>query len=189
MQIVYAGKAHPRDTGGKALAQRVANLAKDPRFARKVVFIENYTMHVGRQLVQGVDVWLNTPRRPLEACGTSGEKCILNGVLNCSILDGWWAEGYDGGNGFAIGNGEIHANPEIQDEQDARFLFEVLEKEVVPLYYERNDLGVPNGWMARVKRAMRTLAWRYNADRMVMDYVKECYLPAAGGDTCRMPRM
>jgi glycogen phosphorylase len=194
VQIVYAGKAHPRDTGGKALAQRVANLEKDPRFAGKIVFIENYTMHVGRQLVQGVDVWLNTPRRPLEACGTSGQKCILNGVLNCSILDGWWAEAYDGGNGFAIGDGEVHANPEIQDERDAQALFEVLEREVVPLYYDRHadrtgSQSVPHGWMARVKRAMRTLAWRYNADRMVMDYVQECYLPAAGGDTCRMPRM
>jgi starch phosphorylase len=187
LQILYAGKAHPRDTGGKALAQRVANLEKDPRFAGKIVFVENYSMHVGRQLVQGVDAWLNTPRRPLEACGTSGEKCILNGVLNCSILDGWWAEGYDGGNGFAIGHGEIHANPEIQDERDALALFEVLEGEVIPLYYARDPQGVPGAWIGRVKRAIRTLAWRYNADRMVMDYVQQCYMPAAGGETCRMP--
>jgi starch phosphorylase len=134
-----------------------------------------------------VDAWLNTPRRPLEACGTSGQKCILNGVLNCSILDGWWAEAYDGTNGFAIGNGEIHANPEIQDERDALALFETLEKEVIPLYYARDTQGVPAGWMGRVKRAIRTLAWRYNADRMVMDYVRQCYMPAAGGETCRMP--
>ena len=187
VQIVFAGKAHPRDTGGKALAQRVANLERDPRFAGRVVFVENYSMHVARQLVQGVDAWLNTPRRPLEACGTSGQKCILNGVLNCSILDGWWAEGYDGANGFAIGTGEVHANPEVQDERDALALFAALEREVVPLYYERDADGLPHGWIRRVKNAMRTLAWRYNADRMVMDYVKECYLPAAGGDTCRMP--
>jgi starch phosphorylase len=187
VQIVYAGKAHPRDTGGKALAQRVANLERDPRFTGKIVFVENYSMHVGRQLVQGVDVWLNTPRRPLEACGTSGEKCILNGALNCSILDGWWAEGYDGGNGFAVGQGEVHANPDLQDERDALALFDVLEREVVPLYYARAAAGLPHGWIRRVKRAMRTLAWRYNADRMVMDYVKECYLPAAGGETCEMP--
>ncbi len=186
LQIVYAGKAHPRDTGGKALAQRVANLEKDPRFAGRVVFIEDYSMHVGRQLVQGVDAWLNTPRRPLEACGTSGQKCILNGVLNCSILDGWWAEAYDGGNGFGIGNGEVHANPELQDERDALALFDTLEREVVPLYYERDAMGIPAGWIGRVKRAVRTLAWRYNADRMVMDYVRSCYLPAAGGETCRM---
>jgi starch phosphorylase len=186
LQIIYAGKAHPRDTGGKALAQRVANLERDPRFAGRIVFIENYSMHVARQLVQGVDAWLNTPRRPLEACGTSGEKCIANGVLNISILDGWWAEAYDGHNGFAIGNGEIHANPELQDEHDALALFDLLENQVIPLYYQREG-GIPHGWVARVKRAIRTLAWRYNADRMVMDYAKECYLPAAGANTCRMP--
>jgi starch phosphorylase len=187
VQIVFAGKAHPRDTGGKELAQRVSLLERDPRFTGKIVFVENYSMHVGRQLVQGVDVWLNTPRRPLEACGTSGQKCILNGVLNCSILDGWWAEGYDGGNGFAIGTGEVHADPEVQDARDALSLFEVLEREVVPLYYGRDEAGLPRGWIRRVKRGMRTLAWRYNADRMVMDYTKECYLPSAGGDTCHMP--
>jgi glycogen phosphorylase len=187
LQIVYSGKAHPRDTGGKALAQRVAALEKDPRFAGKIVFIENYSMHVGRQLVQGVDAWLNTPRRPLEACGTSGQKCILNGVLNVSIPDGWWAEAYDGGNGFSIGSGEVHANPDVQDERDAEALFATLEGEVIPLYYDRGAQNIPRGWIARVKRAIRTLAWRYNADRMVMDYVEECYLPAAGGNTCRMP--
>jgi starch phosphorylase len=187
LQIVYSGKAHPRDTGGKALAQRVATLEKDPRFAGKVVFIENYSMHVGRQLVQGVDAWLNTPRRPLEACGTSGQKCILNGVLNVSIPDGWWAEAYDGNNGFSIGSGEIHSNPDVQDERDAEALFATLEGEVIPLYYDRGSQNIPRGWIARVKRAIRTLAWRYNADRMVMDYVEECYLPAAGGTTCRMP--
>jgi glycogen phosphorylase len=188
LQIVFAGKAHPRDTGGKTLAQRVANLERDPRFAGRIVFVENYSMHVGRQLVQGVDTWLNNPRRPQEASGTSGEKCILNGVLNCSILDGWWAEGYDGSNGFAIGHGEIHANPDVQDERDAAALFEALEDEVVPLYYERDAEGLPRGWIRRVKRAIRTLAWRYNADRMVKDYVEQCYLPAAGGETCRMPK-
>ena len=187
VQLIFAGKAHPRDTGGKALAQRVANLERDPRFAGRVVFVENYSMHVGRQLVQGVDAWLNTPRKPLEACGTSGQKAILNGVLNVSILDGWWAEGYDGGNGFAIGAGEIHANPDLQDERDAMALFDVLERQVIPLYYERDAEGIPRGWIARVKRAIQTLARRYNADRMVMDYVRECYLQAAGGNICRMP--
>ncbi|HJX27120.1 MAG TPA: alpha-glucan family phosphorylase, partial [Thermoanaerobaculia bacterium] len=187
VQIVFAGKAHPRDTGGKALAQRVATMERDERFAGRIVFVENYSMHVGRELVQGVDVWLNTPRRPLEASGTSGEKCILNGGLNCSILDGWWAEAYDSANGFAVGTGEIHANPDIQDERDGAALFDVLEREVVPLYYERDETGLPKRWIHRVKRAIRTLSWRYNADRMVMDYVRQCYLPAAGGDSCRMP--
>ncbi len=187
VQIIYAGKAHPQDEGGKQLAQRVARLGEDPRFAGRVVFVENYSMHVGRQLVQGVDAWLNTPRRPLEACGTSGQKCILNGVLNISILDGWWAEAYDGGNGFAVGDTSTHTDPEVQDERDAQALFELLEREVVPLYYQRDARGLPCGWIARIKRAFRTLAWRYNADRMVIDYARECYLPAAGGDTCRMP--
>ncbi|MFY9821183.1 MAG: alpha-glucan family phosphorylase [Thermoanaerobaculia bacterium] len=187
LQILFSGKAHPRDAEGKALAQRVASLERDPRFAGRIIFLENYSMHIARQLVQGVDAWLNTPRRPLEACGTSGQKCIVNGVLNCSILDGWWAEAYDGGNGFAIGNGESHADPEVQDERDALALFKVLEDEVIPLYYQCDAMGVPRGWVGRVKRALRSLAWRYNADRMVMDYVRECYLPAAGGDTCRMP--
>ena len=187
VQLIFAGKAHPRDTGGKALAQRVANLERDPHFAGRVVFVENYSMHVGRQLVQGVDAWLNTPRKPLEACGTSGQKAILNGVLNVSILDGWWAEGYDGGNGFAIGAGEVHGNPDVQDERDAMALFETLEQQVIPLYYRRDDEGIPHGWIERVKRAIQTLARRYNADRMVMDYVRECYLQAAGGNTCRMP--
>jgi starch phosphorylase len=186
LQIVFAGKAHPRDTEGKALARHVANLEHDPRFAGRIVFVENYSIHVGRQLVQGVDAWLNTPRRPLEASGTSGEKCILNGVLNCSILDGWWAEGYDGSNGFGIGHGEIHSDPDVQDERDAADLFDVLETELVPLYYERDADGLPRGWIRRVKRAIRTLAWRYNADRMVKDYVEQCYLPAAGGETSRM---
>jgi glycogen phosphorylase len=188
VQIVFAGKAHPQDNGGKELAQRVDALGEDPRFAGRVVFVENYSMHVGRQLVQGVDAWLNTPRRPLEACGTSGQKCILNGVLNISILDGWWAEAYDGQNGFAIGTGEVHVDPEVQDANDAAALFETIEKQVIPLYYGRDEQGLPRRWIARIKHAMRTLAWRYNADRMVMDYVRECYLPAIGGETSSMPR-
>ncbi|HYL05392.1 MAG TPA: alpha-glucan family phosphorylase [Thermoanaerobaculia bacterium] len=187
VQIVYAGKAHPQDDGGKELARKIARLEEDPRFAGRVVFLENYAMLMGRQLVQGVDAWLNTPRRPLEACGTSGQKCILNGVLNISILDGWWAEAFDGGNGFAIGGAESHADPAVQDERDSQALFELLEREVIPLYYRRDATGLPRGWISRVKRAIRTLAWRYNADRMVMDYVRELYVPAAGGDTCQMP--
>jgi starch phosphorylase len=187
VQLIYAGKAHPQDDGGKALAQRIAQLEDDPRFGGRVVFVENYSMLVGRQLVQGVDAWLNTPRRPLEACGTSGEKCILNGVLNISILDGWWAEAYDGANGFAIGGSDSHPDPEVQDARDSAALYELLENEVVPLYFARDDMHLPRRWIVRVKRAIRTLAWRYNADRMVMDYVRECYLPASGGETCRMP--
>jgi starch phosphorylase len=131
--------------------------------------------------VQGVDVWLNTPRRPLEASGTSGQKVVLNGGLNLSILDGWWAEAYDGTNGFAIGAGETHSSTDTQDARDAEALYRVLEDEVVPLYYARDRDGLPRGWLARMKHSIRTLGWRFSADRMVMDYVRKCYLPAAGG--------
>ena len=144
-------------------------------------------MNVGRHLVQGVDVWLNNPRRPLEASGTSGQKVVLNGGLNLSILDGWWAEAYDGENGFAIGAGEAHQDAELQDERDAESLYRVLEDLVIPLYYARDEDGLPRGWIARMKRSIRTLGWRFNADRMVMDYVRHCYLPAAGGVSCAMP--
>ncbi|HMB53402.1 MAG TPA: alpha-glucan family phosphorylase [Thermoanaerobaculia bacterium] len=187
VQLVFAGKAHPKDEGGKALVQRVTSLERDLRFAGRIVFVENYSMQVARQLVQGVDAWLNTPRRPMEACGTSGMKAALNGVPNISVLDGWWAEAYDGANGFAIGSGEIHVDPAIQDQRAAEALFELLETKVVPLFYERDEHGLPVGWIAMMKRAMRTLSWRFNADRMVMDYVGQCYLPAAGGQSASMP--
>jgi starch phosphorylase len=185
--VVFAGKAHPRDDAGKALAQKIARLERDPRFAGRVVFVENYSMHVATQLLHGVDAWLNTPRRPLEACGTSGQKGVLNGVLQVSILDGWWAECFDGANGFGIGRGEIHADQAIQDQRDAEALYATLENEVVPLYYERDAEGLPRGWIRRVKRAMRTLGWRVNADRMVIDYTRTAYLPAAGGQSAAMP--
>jgi starch phosphorylase len=136
---------------------------------------------VARHLVQGVDLWLNTPRRPLEACGTSGQKAVLNGALNLSILDGWWAEAYDGTNGFAIGQGIEHVDWQHQDELDQRCLYEALENEVVPLFYERDKVGIPQRWIARQKNSIRTLAWRFNAHRMVRDYSLRCYLPANGG--------
>ena len=181
VQLVFAGKAHPLDGPGKAVLQEVARLARDPRFAGKIVFIEDYDINVGRHLVQGVDVWLNTPRRPLEACGTSGQKVVLNGALNLSVLDGWWAEAYDGLNGFAIGRGDTHTSTDVHDARDASALVNVLRDEVVPLYYDRDRDGLPREWIARVKRAIRTLGWRFSADRMVMDYVLKSYIPAAGG--------
>jgi starch phosphorylase len=184
VQIVFAGKAHPRDEPGKQVLRQVAQFTRDARLAGKIVFVEDYDINVARHLVQGVDVWLNTPRRPLEASGTSGMKVVLNGALNLSTLDGWWAEAYDGSNGFAIGRGESHQDPRTQDERDARALYTVLAKEVIPLYYDRNHDGLPRAWIARMKRAIRTLGWRFNADRMVMDYVRTCYLPAAGGLSC-----
>jgi starch phosphorylase len=181
IQLVFAGKAHPHDEPGKRVLQQIARLGRDPRFAGRIAFVEDYDINVARHLVQGVDVWLNTPRRPLEASGTSGQKVVLNGGLNLSVLDGWWAEAYDGSNGFAIGRGETHSSAEVQDRRDAAALYQVLEEQVIPLYYDRNHHGLPRAWIARMKRAIRTLGWRFNADRMVMDYVQLCYLPAAGG--------
>lgn len=188
IQFVIAGKGHPRDEPAKGVLRHIHELSRDSRFLGKLVFLEDYDIRLGRQLVQGVDVWLNNPRRPQEASGTSGQKVLLNGGLNLSVLDGWWAEAYDGTNGFAIGMGEAHASPEAHDRRDGEELLRVLAEEVVPLYYDRDPDGVPRAWTARMKRAIRTLGWRFNADRMVMDYVRLCYLPAAGGLSSDMLR-
>jgi starch phosphorylase len=188
IQFILAGKAHPRDVPGKDVLQRMARLMRDPRFAGKVLFIEDYDINVARHLVQGVDVWLNTPRRPLEASGTSGQKVVLNGGLNLSILDGWWAEAYDGLNGFAIGAGETHTSSDVHDLRDGEALKRVLHEVVIPLYYERDRDGLPRRWIERMKRAIRTLGWRFSADRMVTDYVQKVYIPAAGGTSSDMLR-
>ena len=186
IQIVFAGKAHPKDDPGKNLIKNIAQLRNDPRFASRVVFIEDYDVNVCRHLVQGVDVWLNNPRRPLEASGTSGEKVVLNGGLNLSILDGWWAEAYDGANGFAIGHGTSHVSEEITDRRDAADLYHVLENEVAPIFYNRDIDGLPREWIKRMVNSISTLAWRFSSDRMVMDYARHCYVPAAGGLSCQM---
>jgi len=186
VQFVFAGKAHPHDEPGKRVLQQIAQLMRDPKYGDKFVFVEDYDINVGRYLVQGVDVWLNNPRRPLEASGTSGQKVVLNGGLNLSILDGWWAEAYDGLNGFAIGTGRTHSSPEVHDARDAADLHRVLREEVIPLYYQRDHDGLPSGWIKRMKRTIRTLGWRFNADRMVMDYTLNCYIPAAGGTSSEM---
>jgi len=186
VQFVFAGKAHPADEFGKQIMQRIYRLSQESSFKGKIVFLEDYDISLGRYLVQGVDVWLNNPRRPLEASGTSGQKVVLNGGLNLSVLDGWWAEAYDGKNGFAIGDGLIHANQDVQDQRDADSLMHVLKNEVIPLYYDRNLDDVPEEWIRRMKRAVTTLGWRFNADRMVMDYVREAYVPAAGSTSCNM---
>ena len=186
IQFVFAGKAHPRDEPGKRVLQQIAELMRDPQFADKFVFVEDYDINVGRLFVQGVDVWLNNPRRPLEASGTSGQKVVLNGGLNLSVLDGWWAEAYDGMNGFAIGNGRTHSNMQVHDTRDGEDLYRVLREEVVPLFYQRDQDGLPRGWIKRMKRTIRTLGWRFNANRMVMDYSSKCYVPAAGGTSSDM---
>jgi starch phosphorylase len=179
IQIVFAGKAHPRDHEGKQLLQRIAQYSFNAAYRKRIVFIENYDYNVGRHLVQGVDVWLNNPRRPLEACGTSGQKVVLNGGLNLSVLDGWWNEAYDGRNGFAIGHGGMHNDESVQYQRDAEYLYETLEKDVIPAYYDRDTNGIPHNWIARMKKAMQSLGWRFNADRMVKDYAERFYLPAA----------
>jgi len=186
LQFVFAGKAHPHDEPGKRVLQQIARLMSDSQFADKFVFVEDYDINVGRYLVQGVDVWLNNPRRPLEASGTSGQKVVLNGGLNLSVLDGWWAEAYDGLNGFAIGTGRTHTDMNVHDTRDGEDLLRVLREEVIPLYYQRDRDGLPRGWIKRMKRTIRTLGWRFNADRMVMDYTLKCYVPAAGGTSSDM---
>lgn len=180
VQFVFAGKAHPRDDAGKHVIRQIIELSRDPRLAGRLVFVEDYDINIGRHFVQGADVWLNTPQRPLEASGTSGQKTVLNGTLNLSILDGWWAEAFDGENGFVIGDGMTHTDPGIQSQRDAAALYDVLEQEIVPLFFEADPAGSPRRWVRRMKRSIMSLGWRFNADRMVKDYVQTSYLPAAG---------
>lgn len=179
VQLVFAGKAHPADKPGQALISTIQLLSQDPRFVGKILFIEDYDMAVGRALTRGVDVWLNNPRRPLEASGTSGQKAAMNGVLNLSILDGWWPEGFDGQNGWAIGSGVNMEASEAADEADAEALYDLLEREVVPLYYDRDAAGVPQAWLERSKNAIATITPQFNARRQVRDYVEMFYAPAA----------
>lgn len=186
VQLIYAGKAHPKDEPGKRFIQEIANLRHDPRFAGRVAFIEDYDINVCRHLVQGVDVWLNNPRRPLEASGTSGQKVVLNGGLNCSILDGWWAEAYNGTNGFAIGGGTSHVDDAVTDARDAEALYETLAGQVIPCFYQRDHDGLPKAWIQRMMHSISTLAWRFSSHRMVADYSQHAYLWAAGGVTCDM---
>ena len=181
VQVIYAGKAHPKDEPGKRFIQQIANLRHEPMFRGRVAFIEDYDINVCRHLIQGVDVWLNNPRRPLEASGTSGQKAVLNGGLNCSILDGWWAEAYNGSNGFAIGHGTSHVDDRVTDQRDAESLYEVLEEQIVPAYYDRDRDGLPRKWIKLMMNSISTCAWRFSSHRMVMDYTTEAYVPAAGG--------
>lgn len=179
VQLVFAGKAHPADQPGQALIATIHNLSKDPRFAGKVLFVEDYDMAIGRALTRGVDVWLNNPRRPLEASGTSGQKAAMNGILNLSVLDGWWPEGYNGENGWAIGGGRTFADAARGDAADADSLYDLLEREVVPLYYRRDEAGLPHGWIKRSAAAIASVAPRFSAERMVRDYVHNYYAPAS----------
>src|SRR6266404_4735017 len=173
VQFVFAGKAHPQDSEAKMILQQVATWKRDGRLNERAVFIDDYDQEVARQLVQSVDVWLNVPRRPLEASGTSGEKVALNGGLNLSMLDGWWLEGYDGTNGFAVGNG-VESSSDV-DASDAESLYRTLEQEVVPLYYDRDGEGLPRRWIWMMKRSITTLGPEFNSDRMVAEYATRIY--------------
>ncbi len=179
VQIIYAGKAHPADHEGKDFIRQVVHFARRPEFRHRIVFLEDYDIKVGRYLYQGVDVWLNTPRRPLEASGTSGMKATVNGAINISILDGWWDEAFDGTNGWAIGRGEEYEDPGYQDQVESQALYQMLEGEVVPMFYTRGRDGLPREWIRRMKNAMRTVCPVFSATRMVKEYTERLYLPAA----------
>jgi glycogen phosphorylase len=179
VQIIFAGKAHPADEPGKLLIQEVYRVVKKAENGGRLVFLEDYDMNLARYLVQGVDVWLNTPRRPHEASGTSGMKAAMNGVLNFSVLDGWWREGYNGFNGWAIGEDRDYEDYEKQDEADAEHLYSTLENQIIPLYYqERSSDGLPGDWIERMKESIRTLSPQFSMRRMVKDYTERLYIPA-----------
>jgi starch phosphorylase len=179
VQIIFAGKSHPDNEQGKRLIQNVYHAVKKAENGGRLVFLENYDMHLGRLLTQGVDVWLNTPRRPNEASGTSGQKAALNGVLNFSVQDGWWREGYNGDNGWAIGDEAEYASDEEQDRVDRESLYDILENEIIPLYYKkRTSDGLPGDWLAKVKENMRTLIPTFSMRRMVKEYTERLYMPA-----------
>ncbi len=187
IQIIYAGKAHPEDETGKAILRALDERSREPRLGGRIIVLEDHDMNVARHLIQGCDLWLNSPRRPLEACGTSGQKAIFNATLNLSILDGWWAEAHDGSNGYAFGEGLTHSDPALHDRRDAADLFDVLERKVLPDFFDRSEDGVPLRWVARIQRALSTLASRYNSDRMVINYVMNGYLRALGSLTADDP--
>jgi glycogen phosphorylase len=178
VQLIFAGKSHPADDVGKHHLQRVYKRALDPAFGGRVAFVDDYDLHVAHFLVQGCDVWLNNPRKPLEASGTSGMKAAMNGVPHLSVGDGWWAEGFDGSNGWVIDGGAPADNPDAVDAEDANSLYRLLEERIVPAFYDRDPTGVPTRWLAIVKQAIRTVGPRFSARRMVKEYVERMYAPA-----------
>jgi starch phosphorylase len=180
-QIIFAGKAHPADEPGKELIRQAFLHATEPGFAGRIVFLEDYDINVSRHLVQGVDVWLNTPRRPNEASGTSGQKAAINGVLNLSISDGWWAEGYNGANGWVIGNNREYPDQKSQDLEDSQSLYQLLEEQVVPTFYERDAQGMPVSWLKMMRESIRSIAPAFSTSRMLKEYTAEMYLPALRG--------
>jgi len=179
VQFIFAGKAHPADRPGQGVIQTIFEHSRSEALRGRIFILEDYDMRVGRHLVQGVDVWLNTPRRPLEASGTSGQKAAMNGVINVSILDGWWDEGFKGDNGWAIGGRDPNPDEGAQDWADAQDLYRLLEEEIVPLWYDRDAGGLPQGWLDRMRKAQATSLWDFSTTRMLAQYVEETYLPAA----------
>ncbi len=179
VQLVFAGKAHPNDNEGKAIIKRIVDFARLPEVRSRIVFLENYDINIARYMVQGCDVWLNTPRRPYEACGTSGMKAAANGGLNLSILDGWWCEGYDETRGWRIGNGNDYEDPDYQDEVESQALFNVLENDVIPVFYDRKRGNPPKKWIQMMKAAMKMAITDFSSDRMVREYTFRFYVPAA----------
>jgi len=178
IQIIFAGKAHPRDADAKELIRTIIHTERRPELRRRMVFIEDYDINVARYMVQGCDVWLSTPLKPQEASGTSGMKAGANGCLNVSIPDGWWAEGYEQGNGWTIGKGESYPSREEQDTVESNALYNLLEKEIIPMFYERGHDGLPRKWIAYMKNCIRTVGPRFGTNRMLMDYCEQCYLPS-----------
>jgi starch phosphorylase len=178
VQLLFAGKAHPADREGQEVIRRLV-LLTEGEFKGRLVFLEDYDIEIGRMLVQGCDVWLNTPRRPQEASGTSGQKNPINGGINVSILDGWWVEGHRGDNGWAIGDGRVGADTAVQDHEDALSLYRVLEEEVVPRVFARDEGGPPRLWVQTMKASIESVVSPFSAHRMVRDYVLNTYLPAA----------
>lgn len=178
-QIIFAGKAHPQDHPGKELIKQLVQTANKESLRRHMVFLEDYDLDIARTMVQGVDIWLNTPRRPLEACGTSGMKAVANGALHLSVLDGWWDEGYEREIGWAIGNGEEYEDHSFQDELESRALYDMLEKDIIPIFYERGADGLPRRWVSMMKASMHKLCPMFNTHRMVSEYWERFYMPAA----------
>jgi len=176
VQLIFSGKAHPRDHEGKRFIQEIFQMTRHPAFIGKVVFLENYDINVARHLISGTDVWLNNPRRPLEASGTSGMKVTIHGGLNLSVMDGWWREGYNGKNGWKISDDTNDTDIETQDSRDFESLFQVLSESIIPEFFDRDKNGIPHAWLKRIRNAMQTLLSQFSTDRMVAEYTLKYYI-------------
>ena len=177
IQFIFAGKAHPQDKAGQDLIKRILEISRRPEFMGKILFIENYDINLAKKLVQGVDIWLNTPTRPLEASGTSGEKAAMNGVINFSVLDGWWAEGYQQNAGWALKEAKTYTNQQFQDELDAEAIYGIFENEIIPAYYYRNEKNIPSRWVDYIKNTFADVVPHFTTRRMMKDYFKRYYIP------------